>query len=52
MPASENKFKNVFLKKGFFIKRSFFDKTLINKIFKEVHLAKGVIKYYDKKKKY
>jgi ectoine hydroxylase-related dioxygenase (phytanoyl-CoA dioxygenase family) len=50
MSASENKFKNTFQKKGFFIKRNFFEKNLINKIFKEVNLAKGVIKYYDKKK--
>ncbi len=49
MQISNSKYKNIFLQKGFFIKRNFFDKKIIKKILSEIKIAKGVTKYYDKK---
>ena len=48
MLTSKNKYKEIFLKKGYFLQRSVFDKIFIKKILREVQLAKNVTKYYDK----
>ena len=42
-------YKNIYLKKGYFVKKNFFDKYTIKKILNEIKLGRGMIKYYDKK---
>ena len=44
-------YKNIYLKKGYFVKKNFFDKYTIKKILNEIKLGRGMIKYYDKKNK-
>ena len=44
------KYNEVFLEKGFFVHRNFLDKIYVKKLIKEIQSAKGVQKYYDKKK--
>ena len=44
------KYNEVFLEKGFFVHKNFLDKIYVKKLIKEIQSARGVQKYYDKKK--